>query len=64
VTAAFTETEMVCLRHLARTLLPSDEDPGADELGVAEVIAQKTEALLAAFRERAAAATTNTGGQP
>jgi hypothetical protein len=28
------------------------------------MIAQKTEALLAAFRERAAAATTNTGGQP
>lgn len=36
MTAAFTETEMVCLRHLARTLLPSDEDPGADELGVAD----------------------------
>jgi Gluconate 2-dehydrogenase subunit 3 len=49
----FTDGERECLCHLARTLLPSDEDAGADELGVAEVIEAKVLAapnLLAAYR--------------
>jgi len=54
----FGEAEMACLRHLARTLLPTDEDPGADELGVAEVVEAKVLAapnLLAAYRRGLAA---------
>jgi hypothetical protein len=53
VAEAFTEAERECLRHLARVLLPPDEDPGADELGVAEVIEAKVLAmpgLRAAYR--------------
>lgn len=54
----FSEAERECLRHLTRTLLPADEQPGADELGVADVIEAKALAApdqLALYRRGLAA---------
>ena len=37
----FSEVEREALQHLMRTLLPTGEEPGADDLGVADVIEAK-----------------------
>ena len=39
----FTEAEREALRHLTQTLLPTDDEPGAAELGVADVIEAKAQ---------------------